>query len=375
MRLLEFLLLCGLAGLISSSGLSAQQNNQNGRGPDRQQQRRSRWDPSGFLQRLDRNGNKILEPDEMSGRAQGFIQNMGIDTSSPVAIDKIIEKINRDRSEQEKEQTGRTSNAKKDSTVHLVREFGEDVHLPPVPGFGTDIDSKANLLNVNAGLASTRDGQRGDSNGGDDNRGDARRNGTESESRPFSNRSASFRSFSNSGETPTRNSSVRPSSLASSVSVTSSPSDRIASYVSGQLKKYDKNYNGYLDEDELKEMSNPPKGADKDNDSRLSRQELEDYYNGGYRHADSSESSTVRTSAESDPDRSRDQRQGPPEFRRRDNRGSRSSFASSYDGTSSLLMRDFEPDTPWSEEKIKRFYAIDTNRDGVITPEEFRNAK
>ena len=63
------------------------------------QERRGRWDPSGFLQRLDRNQNGVLEPDELSDRSRGFIENLGLATGEPVPIQQVIDKINRDRQE------------------------------------------------------------------------------------------------------------------------------------------------------------------------------------------------------------------------------------------------------------------------------------
>ncbi len=404
---------------------------------------RRRWDPASFLQRLDRNGNKVLEPDEMQGRAQGFVSNLGFDTNSPIPIENVIEKVNRDRSEAEKERETRSAEAKRGDMLRLVPDFGEEVALPAVAGFDEAADAGNSALakksleeasdsvrsqvervlrqydeNKNGALDANeiqnaswgqpspaesdanrdgrltqdeliaryqsreRDTERMNSRGGGNDSGgpeESRRSfgrvRSQGDDRGGESRSGTGRS----GDRQNSSSSTTPSSSRSGSTrpaATSSSADRIAGYVSSQLDKYDKNHNGSLDSDELSAMSNAPKNADADGDGILSRSELEQYYGGGYR---SSSSGNAEASAKPEASSGRAERaaaepskdEGAGRFRRRDSgvRRSRDSSNSSSDGT--IRMSDFEPEEPWSEEKLKRFYELDANGDGIITPAEF----
>ncbi len=104
------------------------------------QERRATWDPASFLQRLDRNGNAVLEPDEMAGRAKGFIEKLGIDASGPVAIENVMNTINRQRQQADQDLATQDAAAKASSTEwstpRLIPGFGEAVETPTLPGFG-----------------------------------------------------------------------------------------------------------------------------------------------------------------------------------------------------------------------------------------------
>jgi hypothetical protein len=93
--------------------------------------RRRNWDPTEMLQRMDRDGNKILDTNELGGRGGEFIQRMGFDPSSPIPVDNILRKIQKDREEEE-----RVNRRREIDGSRQVPKFGEPVELPEVPGFG-----------------------------------------------------------------------------------------------------------------------------------------------------------------------------------------------------------------------------------------------
>ncbi len=85
------------AGAGITAGLDAQER----------EGRRRGFDPSEFLKGMDRNGNGMIEPDEMSERGRGFIQRAaersGLDMSQPLPIDKLTESFGQMRQERERD--------------------------------------------------------------------------------------------------------------------------------------------------------------------------------------------------------------------------------------------------------------------------------
>ena len=90
---------------------------------------RGGFDPSGFLSRMDRNGNGKLDPDEMSDRMKQFMgprmEAVGIDLSKSVDLDKIAEAFKRGRTEEKPREGG-------------VPGFGIDTEFTAVPGFDVE---------------------------------------------------------------------------------------------------------------------------------------------------------------------------------------------------------------------------------------------
>lgn len=103
------------------------------------QERGTRWDPASFLQRLDRNGNAMLEEEEMVGRARGFIENLGIDISGPVSIENVLGAIDRQRQDADQEQARRDAERVQNAdwaTPRLIPGFGEEASAAKITGFG-----------------------------------------------------------------------------------------------------------------------------------------------------------------------------------------------------------------------------------------------
>lgn len=107
--------------------------------------------PSSFLDRMDRNGNGMLDPDEMQGPMRSMIERLGREDSSinpdrPIPMSKIKEAF-------EKMRGGRgggggdnnDDNEEEDSLSAgiLVPGFGGVDLPPPVPGFGATADLMA----------------------------------------------------------------------------------------------------------------------------------------------------------------------------------------------------------------------------------------
>jgi Ca2+-binding EF-hand superfamily protein len=93
---------------------------------------RGGFDPSGFLSRMDRNGNGKLDPDEMSDRMKQFmgprLEAAGIDLSKSVDLTKITEAFRGGRSEEASREGG-------------VPGFGAETEFTAVPGFDVEFGS------------------------------------------------------------------------------------------------------------------------------------------------------------------------------------------------------------------------------------------
>lgn len=112
--------------------------------------------PSGFLARLDRNHNGMLDADEIQGRTRMMLERIGgdgrLDLSRPVplkAVQRAFEKMRnrrsrdrdddrrgRGRDDDDRDRRGRSSSSEPDNEP-LVPGFGELDLFEPVPGFGT----------------------------------------------------------------------------------------------------------------------------------------------------------------------------------------------------------------------------------------------
>jgi len=302
---LSTLLVFSLTSLLACSGLA---QGLGGRGG---------FDPSKFLDRLDRNGNGMLDMDEREGPA-GFMigrmqrENPNMKTDRPIPIKEIkeaFEKMRGGGSRGGDSRGGRGGDDDDDQPSALeagllVPGFGEASTMVPVPGFG----STAELFDV--------------------------------EIRPEDEREAEER-----------------------------------------MRRYDRNKDGFLTSDELSSRwEGNPMDFDRNRDGKLSVAELSVRYarrrEGGAQSRDDR-----RDSRDRGRDRDRRRKEDPvdpyngaksflnlgvptggdlPElFQEKDKNADRQ-----------VSMNEFASE--WNEQKIGEFYALDLNQDGVITLAEFQ---
>ncbi|WP_145417542.1 EF-hand domain-containing protein [Planctomycetes bacterium K23_9] len=115
---------------------------------------RGGFDPSGFLSRLDTNGNGILDPDEQKGPAQFMISRLqqsdpSIKAGQPISIKKVSESFTKMREQSSgdpRASRGNTSSTDDDSleVELLVPGFGIEEEPMPLMGFG----AAAEMLSV-----------------------------------------------------------------------------------------------------------------------------------------------------------------------------------------------------------------------------------
>ena len=121
------------------------------------------FDPSGFLSRLDRNGNGKIDPDEQEGPAQFLIRRLqsvdpSIKPGEPISIKRVTESFQKMRGQREggdNSSTSRRSSSSSDDALTpelLVPGFGRDEEPAPLMGFG----ATAEMLSVSVTEADLR---------------------------------------------------------------------------------------------------------------------------------------------------------------------------------------------------------------------------
>jgi Ca2+-binding EF-hand superfamily protein len=380
-----------------------------------------KFDLESYLKRIDVNGNGMLEESEMSDRTKGWIGKMGIDTDKTVSIKKLLSKVARDKRDQEKDKSSKSrEEARKvpgfgveDRETTAVARFGESSSSTSAKSTQTYSDSVMERVNSTldrydrnkdgfldggeikdarwgspspedsdgnkdgklsrdelAKRYSDREGYyRNSSSTRSSSRSSSRNSSSRKEEEDKARRERERERFRTSGRSSASSSSSRSGS-SSSRSSGSSPSSADAQakykkYAESLISNYDKDKDGKLNKDEIKQMRRPPVGADADKDGFITESELLDSLSGANKGSTSSsekpESSTSK-------------------YSRRDSGGGStrssgsSSSSSSFDkldanANRSVEMHEFSSD--WDEKKIAEFYAKDKNGDGVITLEEW----
>ena len=116
------------------------------------------FDPSQFLGRMDRNGNGMLDLDEMEGPARFMIERMArgnpsIDMTKPIPLSKITEAFQAMRSGGSSSFSSSSSDEAMSEATTLVPGFGIKKEKVPVPGFG----SNATAINIRVEEQDIRD--------------------------------------------------------------------------------------------------------------------------------------------------------------------------------------------------------------------------
>lgn len=272
------------------------------------------FDPSSFLDRLDRNGNGMIDADEQEGPARFMIQRMqqsdsSIQTGKPIPLSKIkeaFEEMRRGGRGGGDDRGGRGGDDDEEDSMsagELVPGFG-GVEMPlPVPGFG----ASAELMAVRVTEADTRQAQE------TFNRYDRNKNGFIDQ-------------------------------------------DEISSRWSGNPLDYDQNRDGRLSVSELS-----VRYARRRADEETRRESRDDRRRGSDR------------GRESEPDLEvKDRYEGKVSFKRAEPRlpdGLPGWFAEK-DQNNDGQVRMSEYASEWNDELVGEFYSFDRNFDGVITPDE-----
>lgn len=431
-RTLIFVITVCFSCLICQSGIGQERGDRG----DRTRSERRRSDDTAsrvarFLERLDRNRNEILEPDEMVGQASNYLKSQGFDTSKPISLSKIRRKF---RDTQTKAANATASSNK---VIRKVPGFGIEKEPANVAGFdgtssaATDAVSMESKYGKRVMELVNRTLQGYDRNKNDAldpqeiktarwgnppaQTSDTNRDGTLSKielaerylardrdanrSRTSSSRDQNARSASRAREEAVRASAAarirasqsrttvtspsrgRPAPTRSTLRVArpsstpayNSGSDRYAKYAKGLMTQYDQNKDGRLDKGEIGKMRRPP-DADMNGDGFITSEELTSFVSG----ASTSVNKTAQT--ETSPEalkQTRDENADRPR-RSRDSYSSSSRSRSSFSGLDTnfdgqVQMHEFSKE--WDGDVLAEFQAKDANGDGVITSAEWNGGR
>ncbi len=285
---------------------------------------RGSFDPSEFLNRLDTNGNGVIDPDEQQGPAQFMISRMqrsdpSIQVGQPIPLKQLAESFEKARAEREGGRGGDRSDrsgrdrerereiADKAVTIELlVPGFGraDEIEAEPLLGFG----AAAELLTIE---------------------------------------------------------------------VTEADQQEAAS----RMRYFDKDKNGVLTKDELTaQFAGNPMDFDRNRDGKLTPQELAVRYAVRREGTEQVQRKKAQEKRGADKQRDRNKTNEQPDLfngrrsyrvagARRDPEGLPGFFSdrdANDDGQ--VTMAEFASD--WSDEVVEQFFASDLNRDGVITTAE-----
>lgn len=385
---------------------------------------RFRFDPTRILERIDRNDDGILQPDEMDGRARGFIERLAgeRDLSKPIPIKELAEAIeerrrsrdrddddnrdrddrDRDRRDRDRDDRGRDSRSSSEKQEEpLVPGFGTQTEeeAPMVPGFGVEAAAGQPNLEAEYGervveYVEERLLERYDKNksgalereewesvpwGSDPNESDANRDGVLSKAELAARTQQRWSSRSRGGRSSWSRRSSSSSSRDSDNSSSPNVDGRIRRYAESLLKQYDKNKNGVLEKDEWSRMRGSPSEADRNGDGVLTQDELAVRLANYSRRSGSSRSSSRTSSGPSYSSGPRVTKGNGKSYRftttaERLPKGLPSWFTrSDADGDGQVMMHEYA--SVWSSSKVSEFTKYDLNRDGVVTPEECLQAE
>lgn len=391
------------------------------------------FDVEAYLKRKDSNKNGKVEPEEMSSNTKSYIAKLGLDTSKPISISKVMSKVR--KTESAKAKASRRSN-----TPTKVPGFGVESEGGSVDSFS--FNSSATKTKGVSNAASTRysdsvnrqvestlekydrnkDGSLDKSeqersrwgspspessdlnkdgklsrdelakrykaredyyktsrNSRDSSRDSSRDRGGWDRNRRTSSSDSKASSSRTSSRTSSRASSSRTSSTRSSSSKSSSTSSKSTAktdrgkylkYAQSLVESYDKDKDGKLSKEEIKAMRRPPVGADVNEDGFISETELVDSLSGANKSKTTSAKSGSKTASSSRSSKYRSSRGGTSSSRSR----SSASFGS-LDTNEDQQIQMHEFSKKWDDEIVAEFYEKDKNGDGIITSQEWSAKK
>jgi Ca2+-binding EF-hand superfamily protein len=384
--------------------------------------------PAWFLSRMDRNGNGMLDPDEMHGRMRMMLERMAddadLDLSRPIPLEKIGEAFERMRNRRSRDDDDdrrsrrfgrdrddddrRDPRSDEPDVEPLVPGFGESDLFEPVPGFGTMGERFAVTITQEDRTEATRTLRRYDRNRdgildqeeirrgrwrNDPLQTDRNRDGNltlnELALRYAVRRNEQGESDEDDGRRSGRGSSSDRSSRGSNDD-RSDGSDRRRRIVEMLFGRYDRDRNGTIEGEELESFRGSDR-FDRNDDGKVTREEAIESMSGmrsGGRSGRRGGGSGFYSRRDEDDTGERGSS---------DARGSSSSNRKSYRRrTPSEKLAELE-DLPewfsrtdanedgqvmmseyassWSERVAADFAQFDLNHDGIITPEECLKAK
>ena len=352
----------------------------------------------------------------------------GLDPSKPISIKKLSEALRNsrgrgsdsDRGSRDASRRGsrdergrrdwrgrgsdRGGSSYKPDTVVTVPGFGEEDLFPPVPGFDVPLAITSNSSELTDEEIEARYGERllryierdilrnhdknkngmldpeeweGVSWGSDPNKDDtnhdgrltktelavrlARRWGVKPKDSSQSKQGSSGKN-SSSGSQRTRS---RPEAVESKDS--KSDTDRIRSYAKNIVRKHDRNKNGQLDREELKNVNGPASRADFNGDGKVTVEEITQRMQGDV----PSKAKTSRSSKRGSRTRRTENNMNESDNSSQSNFSATApSWFASKDSDKNGQVEMSEYTSRWSTSKIAEFKRYDKNGDGVITLKE-----
>lgn len=271
-----------------------------------------------MVARLDTNGNKMLDPDEMQGRASFLIdrlsQTMRIDRNRPIPLDQITRGFEQmmaarsgggSSSSSRGSSSGRSGNSSTADVEPLVPGFDFDWGLEPVPGFGSmseffsvEVEEQDNKTaqerfvryDRNKDGFLTRDelssGRWSDDPFTYDRNKDGKLSVSEMAVRYAKRRINDSGGRSGGGGDQSQqvfftgglgSDSGGIGGSSGSVTVTKEDEERYGRMVGFMISRYDSNRNGVLDKDEWGRLSGDAAGSDKNRDGKLDQKEMIGY--------------------------------------------------------------------------------------------------
>ncbi|QDU76173.1 EF hand [Bremerella volcania] len=332
------------------------------RGSDRGDRSRGGFDPAEMLRRMDQDRNGKIEGSELEGRGGEFVRRMlngtGMENSNSINIEDASKAIQKAREQREAGVESASMSFGASSDAKPAAGFDAP---PPVNGKSLEERFGKTVVDQVMGIMSRYDKNKNHYLDGPEWsevrwRDDPTQDDTNKDGRLSIEELCQRVVRSNGGRSSDRD----DSRAENRESGDRGGDDRFRQYAESLLRQNDRNKNGVLEKDEWSRLRGNPADYDKNNDGKITVEELtqrsESYGRGRSSRSASSEQSkqeTYRflTATERLP-------KGLPDWFLRNDQ----------DADGQIMMHEFS--TSWSSSKVSEFNQYDLNGDGVITPKE-----